>query len=696
MFNNNNSTYSLKVSPSNIIRSVQSNSFHINDRENINLSHSVNLINASDSLNFPSFHAAKSINIKLNNTMSIKNVAKSSVNNNKSIKSLMDRSTADIMIKKNKVPRVKYSRNGCSECKRRKMKCDEGKPSCWRCTRLDRKCIYILNTRNKKKPLNKSEDLKRTNDTPTMNIPASISPTPLSMEYINAYDANLLLQDLNDIVNMKLNHSSIHEDSKLLNFSDLDVSDLDTFSTSNNSCLHIPTTCSSNNEITFNISLDSFSLSGVHSKYLKVFYFDCLDYISPFFQNQSNPLRDILLSFARHESYLLSAVIAVGASVSHRQTGNLDDEKAYFVYLSHCLHLLNEQFKNENNVLIKIEPIILTVMMLTWDCIYTMDSQWRSHLKGVTELFKKTNSKNPSKVLNVAKSWFKVIETFATISTPFGGALNDKKDLDVIFDPYDYQYTNSLKFLNIITPLKEFNLLRGHKEDFDLVIKEVSKALNIVRHIDEKSSKENDIFDENLNYLLYLNSNAEINKAQLSYFNIQKILVEIDKQLEYEFIDKSGIIPITNQFHPNNSKTIDNAIDLVTLKNGETIAISWYDISHQSQVLSFLLIILLKLLGIPKESTVVQQIVEKIVSFFLFVDSSNPPRNSRSCYCNFAILIAGLNAINENTRQIIKKYYSLNGSRFLKLTEHNLKRLQEVWYGENGKCKAEDLDILTW
>ncbi|KAK6455613.1 fungal-specific transcription factor domain-containing protein [Scheffersomyces xylosifermentans] len=35
-----------------------------------------------------------------------------------------------------------YSRGGCRECKRRKIKCDEGKPFCSQCTRLKKHCAY--------------------------------------------------------------------------------------------------------------------------------------------------------------------------------------------------------------------------------------------------------------------------------------------------------------------------------------------------------------------------------------------------------------------------------------------------------------------------------------------------------------------------------------------------------------------------
>ncbi|CDF88268.1 BN860_06084g1_1 [Zygosaccharomyces bailii CLIB 213] len=616
---------------------------------------------------------------------------------------------------KGSVVKRKYSRNGCTECKRRRMKCDETKPTCWQCARLNRECIYILNAKNKKrKPKDpNSKKVKRTggdnkregavsstklNENADKDVIGAMQvlelPNVIAASNMDGYDANLLIQNLNDMVSMKLNDSFLlNEELKDFQLPDLDIPEL--MPQSKAPVSTVPISFLVNNVITFNTKLSSFNLGGVHDKYLEVFFYDCLDSIAPFFQNQGNPLRDIILSFARNESYLLSATLAVGASIAHRSSNKLEDEKNYCAYLSHCLSLLSEQFQNESNVVNKIEPITLTVIMLAWDCINAMNSQWRSHLKGVTDLFKKINSGNSSKVMNVAKCWFKVMETFASISTVLGGSLTDEQDLDLIFNPVDYQYVDSLKFLNIMTPLNEFNLLRGHKEDFDLVIKEVIKGLNAIRFSGkDHTQSEEEIFPPKLDYL-HRSSNVDIDKS-LSYFKTQKILVEIDKQLDYEFIDRSGIIPPDSRSHPDNSHIDDNAIDIVTLRSGERIAISWYDISHQTQVLSILLIVLLKLFGMPKESIAVQQVVKKVMSFFKFLDSDEAPRNSRTCYSNFAVLIAGLNAMDEDTRNVVRAYYKLNGGKFRRLTEHNLNRLEKVWNGKDGDYRLADEDVLTW
>ncbi|QLL32165.1 hypothetical protein HG536_0C03340 [Torulaspora globosa] len=607
----------------------------------------------------------------------------------------------------------KYSRNGCTECKRRRIKCDETKPTCWQCARLNRECVYVLNLKNKKRKNREKASGAKTSEKEaiikqklrTLATPKDTAedmqllelPNVIPAGHMDGYDANLLIQNLNDIVSMKLNDSLLdNADLKNLELPNWDIPEL--MPSSRSSASPLPISFLVHNVITFNTKLSSFKLGGVHDDYLGVFFNDCLDSIAPFFQGQENPLRDIILSFARNESYLLSATLAVGASIAYRKSNSFDDEKNYCGYLSHCLSLLGEQFQNESNVLNKIEPITLTVIMLAWDCINTMNSQWRSHLKGVTDLFKKINSGNSSKVMNVAKCWFKVMETFASISTVLGGSVTDDDDLDLIFNPFDYQYVDSLRFLNIMTPLNKFNLLRGHQEDFDLVIKEVIKALTSIRKSEKYYlTKEEDIFTKNLDYLLWSpQTDPDKSTEPVSYFNTQKILVQIDQQLDYQFIDKSGIIPPDSQSHPNNSNIQDNAIDLVTLRSGETIAISWYDISHQTQVLSFLLIVLLKLLGIPKESITIQQVVKKILGFFKFLDSDSPPANSRTCYSNFAVLIAGLNAMDEETRNIVRSYYKLNGGRFQRLTEHNLNRLEKVWYGKDSKYRMSDQDVLTW
>lgn len=55
----------------------------------------------------------------------------------------------------------KYSRGGCNECRRRKMKCDETKPYCYNCSRLNKECMY--RPKFQFKDIAKEFDSKQTN-----------------------------------------------------------------------------------------------------------------------------------------------------------------------------------------------------------------------------------------------------------------------------------------------------------------------------------------------------------------------------------------------------------------------------------------------------------------------------------------------------------------------------------------------------
>lgn len=51
----------------------------------------------------------------------------------------------NIQKKSTRCSRRPYSRQGCQECKSRKLKCDESKPICWHCSRLNKVCEYRKN-----------------------------------------------------------------------------------------------------------------------------------------------------------------------------------------------------------------------------------------------------------------------------------------------------------------------------------------------------------------------------------------------------------------------------------------------------------------------------------------------------------------------------------------------------------------------
>ncbi|KAJ4983901.1 feruloyl esterase b precursor [Stagonosporopsis vannaccii] len=67
----------------------------------------------------------------------------------------------------------KKSKLGCQNCKRRHIKCDEGRPACINCTTTDRQCVYVLP---------KPRRVQSGSATPTMDVEANVTTnSPASM-----------------------------------------------------------------------------------------------------------------------------------------------------------------------------------------------------------------------------------------------------------------------------------------------------------------------------------------------------------------------------------------------------------------------------------------------------------------------------------------------------------------------------------
>ncbi|RDW61810.1 Zn(II)2Cys6 transcription factor domain-containing protein [Aspergillus mulundensis] len=71
--------------------------------------------------------------------------------------------------------RHRKSRNGCAECKRRRIKCDEIKPSCSRCILTMQKCIYASTSPTQPATTDQGSQLSLSLPTPS---PRSGSPSP--------------------------------------------------------------------------------------------------------------------------------------------------------------------------------------------------------------------------------------------------------------------------------------------------------------------------------------------------------------------------------------------------------------------------------------------------------------------------------------------------------------------------------------
>ncbi|GMF57158.1 unnamed protein product [[Candida] boidinii] len=185
--------------------------------------------------------------------------------------------------------------------------------------------------------------------------------------------------------------------------------------------------------ITKPFPLNSIQIGEEHKKYLKYFYDDYSKVILPFQPSaESNPAREIILSYAQNNEYLLSVVLACGALQSFRSTNDPKDESSYGAYLSTCLKLFSKKLSNEKNLEDNIEPMLLTVLLLTSYTASSMVQEWRPHLRGAKDLLTNYVPKysNPSNlkgnifVLAFCRCWYISIEILAGLASP-GGEVMD-------------------------------------------------------------------------------------------------------------------------------------------------------------------------------------------------------------------------------------------------------------------------------
>lgn len=561
-----------------------------------------------------------------------------------------------------KIQKRKYSRNGCAECKKRRMKCDEMKPKCWQCSRLNRECVYVLNPKNKKR-ISKTVVEEQSQQIPSIinDINTKFSPT----------DANLLYNDLNEIVNWRLEEALTPGLKSYIESEPF-----------NTQLEQLPTSINLN-QIVFNVPITNFNLGSPHNRYFERFYNEFCELVSPFNPNiNSNPLRDILLHYSQKEPYLMYAILACGGQSLHHITNSIQDDQAYCSYLSSCVNILGEQFENDNSVSnYKIEPILLTILLLTSDSASSKNVKWRTHLNGAKLLLQKTTIE--SDILNFCKNWLITYEVLAGITNPFGGIFQKNEiELDN-FITNDQSYLNSLKRLNMLD-INDFNYLSGHMIKLDLIFKDLINILNRLRK-----------------HKIELSKNSHLNDSfKPKLISIDEI-IEIEKDLhdceQMYVIDKSGFITESNLNHPSHNKLIKNFnnIDTILKTNGESVTMSWFDISHQSHVIVARLILLTKILEISKYSVLIQDLVRKSLSFLNFLNFIDVKQYKNKCAAHLHLLIdiVGRNCIYDEDKRLTETFLNLLNSFGLASSMFNLTKLKKIW---NNEELDQEEDVLTW
>ncbi|KAG7811773.1 hypothetical protein KL921_002039 [Ogataea angusta] len=424
--------------------------------------------------------------------------------------------------------------------------------------------------------------------------------------------------------------------------------------------------------LTKRISIDSLQIPEEHRKYLELFDHDYARVIMPLQPlPHYNPAREILLTYANKNNYLMAAILSCGALQSFRKTQDAQDEKDYCSYLSTCLQLLSTVLADQNKISANVEPMLLTILLLTSYTAMSLVQKWRPHLCGAKDLLSTYApfSEDPrlrqrnSYVVAFCRNWYLSIENIAGLTAPLGGVLKNDRELDLAM--YDLPYTRAYWESMMCCRRDGFNYLYGYTNTLGVSLQKLIKSIKIVR------SKKN----------------SPSESPSLSAFTIFELTADFHREAQFEIISKTGIVPRTHFMHPDNNLApplgfeplSPEAIEKVDYPDGTYDYISWYDVCHQSFVITAFLIITSDLGRIPKKHPIIQELVQRALHLLRFLDSEKMMRNYCILIVQVAVFHVGLNCVYDRDREFVTRYFTQMNKLHTASASITLKRLRRNW-----------------
>lgn len=452
----------------------------------------------------------------------------------------------------------------------------------------------------------------------------------------------------------------------------------------------------------YKVPLELFEIKDLSERrYFEVFFYEFSQILLPLVPDiLLNPVRDILILYSLRKKYLYYSILASGARYSYKQTSLDDDQYWCSKYMKKSLEMLKDLMivKNfnpttKNQLKIKqvskmIEPLLLTILMLTSDNASSMNQSWRGHLKGAKDLLSKVfiqNLFNKSQVLIFCKMWFTSFEILAALTGTIGGTLIQEVELSkLVLDVDNVEEVNSMKLIKLITD-EGFNLLFGFHLSLTKPLISLVEALRIFGKgsEDEKLFLGNSIFD------------------LITQFNETKKLV---------MISESGIIPQDHKWNPLNEQSFEKnkykhfISSYKNLNTNEITSILWLDICHQSYSDACLLTCLTRILNVPKEHACVQASVKKLLtrvhfldkSFELFTIDSAKIEHSKSfnlMLLQWPMFVAGINCNSRDDIYQIDTFFRYLIQLGSGSARYSLDRIKKVW---NNESNVDDVDVVTY
>lgn len=497
------------------------------------------------------------------------------------------------------IKKRKYSKLGCTECKRRKVKCDETKPMCWQCSHLGKNCVYSsLSTRitfceanfsgvgskakeerKVKKQIDKEiKAVKFTSSVTKRGAKSDVdscSPgVSMATPDMNAvlYDATVLATDLSTSMADPLLTEGLESWDEL---SDRYLA---------------PVHGHKWDEIAKNLC----TVSSLELYYLKIFYEKTSYWLMPLANSpDENVCNEILFhqlirtnSFERvSSSYLQSAMVSISAKYQYNVTKLEEHNTIRKYFLGKTFQQLNWEFESlpeHSLIALNIESLILCILLLTLDTSSFKSKEWKVHLRGAKDLFLKyqkmgygdNNNDMREKCLALSRSWFAAIETTASIIQV--GALKVEDDVDEMYALGNYtKYSDILRDMGLLTE-NGYNIFLGYSTEAISLLKETVKSARTEAFQDPYNDK----------------------------FMLISTLVQASR--DYTFLPNNfglvdNSVPIYLEFQPHGS--------YVRYQGG---VYSIYDSVQQTHVDAVFLLFILKVLKLPQSCSVIQNSADRI------------------------------------------------------------------------------------
>ncbi|GEQ66413.1 hypothetical protein JCM33374_g76 [Metschnikowia sp. JCM 33374] len=444
---------------------------------------------------------------------------------------------------------------------------------------------------------------------------------------------------------------------------------------------------SSYNNIPRNVGIGIFDVTDKERIYLQEFYSGFASVILPFNAydpvNKAyyNPIRDVLFFCAYNESFMLAAILAQGARSVFLQSNLVDDEFAYYKYLSKCLALLgpalgDHMSKVDSVPLPNIEAVLLTVLLLTSSNASNSKQNWRPHLRGAKDiLLKYTTSRkdiSSSKLILLCKYWFIVIEILAGLSSKLGGTIESDEELDLLFSYSDRNEEQVLSNLGLVAN-NGFFLVGGYQIDLIPAWKDLIKLLNKRRKSTDYKK------DETLEYL--------------------RLLAIFERQNNMEFVNKKALLK--NSDFPGGCVPPGVLLDVINF-NHDHVIISWMDTAQQLYCIAACIFILTDFLDVAHDSPQVQTLVHRLTSFLGFLAHCSEAPPLIKCVfmmIQWPMIIAGINSVREQDQKLVLKYFDLTLKAGAGSAGYSISRMKRIWKNrETGVSEPvdDDFDVVCY